>query len=386
MPTLTSRADIARAMYVGTKEVFMKNLKKQPEEQWKAYATVKTSGNMEETYDSVGNLKPAHIKAEGDPVVYGQIDEAFKTTVKNDTIANGFSVTMEAKEDEKWGIVPEVKVNELIRTMISKKEQEVAAVWDNVQTAIGADGAPYASNLHPLLNDPAHFNDNIVEAAFDIDAYEAAVKRFNHWYNHYGDKFFTTPSAILAHRDRQTYIMAMLQSQLKPFETAISNTKNTIPQLRTIFSSYINANKVHILDESIDSAIMQKRKGLTSGYHYDEQSTFNFYFNVHERYKAAMINPGFGFVTITGATAPVLVIIAAGSVAGATAGNAKITGLDATKKYKITFSGVTYPVLAGGIVGTDPSDPDTDAVVLGAGITEITGLVNGETYKVVLVA
>ena len=34
---LTTRADIARAMYIGTKEVFMKNLQKQPEEEWKAY-------------------------------------------------------------------------------------------------------------------------------------------------------------------------------------------------------------------------------------------------------------------------------------------------------------------------------------------------------------
>ena len=40
--------------------------------------------------------------------------KAYRTTVRNETIANGFQVTMEAQEDEKWGIVPEVKVNELI--------------------------------------------------------------------------------------------------------------------------------------------------------------------------------------------------------------------------------------------------------------------------------
>ena len=382
--TQMTRADIARAMYIGTKEVFRDNLKKQPQEEWKSYATVKTSDKMEETYDSVGNLKPADIKAEGDAVVYGKIQEAYKTTVRNETIANGFAVTMEAKEDEQWKIVPEVKVNELVRTMISKREQAVAAVWDSVQTAVGADGAPYASNLHPLLNDPTKFNDNIIEDTFDIDSYEAGVNRFNHWLNHYGDKFFTRPDTILAHRDKQTYIFAMLQSALKPFESSITNTKNTIPQLRTVFSSYLNANKVHLIDSTIDSAIMQRRKELTSEYDYDKRDTFNWYFNVHERYKAAMINPGFGFVTITGVTTPVLVILAAGSAG--VAGNAKITGLTATSKYKITFSGVTYPVLAGGIVGTDPSNPDTDAEVLGVGITEITGLVNGETYKVVEVA
>ena len=119
--TLTTRADIARAMYVGTKEVFMENLKKQPTEQWKSYATIKDSNKMEETYDSVGNLKPAEIKAEGAALVYGDIKEAYKSTVKNETVANGFSVTMEATEDEQWGLVPAVKVNELDRTMISAK-------------------------------------------------------------------------------------------------------------------------------------------------------------------------------------------------------------------------------------------------------------------------
>lgn len=296
--TLTTRADIARAMYLGTKEVFMKNLKKQLEEQWKSYATVKNSDKMEETYDSVGNLKPAEVKAEGESVNYGKIEQAYETTVKNETIANGFSVTMEAQEDEKWGLVPEVKVNELIRTMISKREISVAKTWDDVQTSISADGKAYAAHDHPLLNDAAHTNDNLVEAEFDIKSYEEACNKFNHWYNHYGDKFFTTPSAMLLHRDRQTYAMAMLQSQLVPFEQ--SNTKNTIPQLKLIFSSYINSLQVHILDQTIDSAIFQRRKGLKDGYHYDVKDTFNFYYNVHERYKAAMINPGFGFVTITG--------------------------------------------------------------------------------------
>lgn len=299
MPTLTNRADIARAMYVGTKEVFMENLKKQPEQQWKSYSTIKSSDKMEETYDSVGNLKPAALKAEGAALVYGDIKEAYKTTVKNETVANGFSVTMEAQEDEQWGLVPEVKVNELVRTMISAKEQAVAKVWDDVTTATGADGVAYAAKTHPNLNNVATKNDNLVEGVFDIKTYQEAVNKFNHWRNHYGDKFFTTPSAILCHRDRQTEIFAMLQSTLLPFEN--TNTKNTIPQLKTIFSSYLNALQVHILDESIDTAILQRRKGMKDEYDYDKRDTFNFYYNVHERYKAAMINPGFGFVTIKGA-------------------------------------------------------------------------------------
>ena len=133
---------------------------------------------------------------------------------------------------------------------------------------------------------------------------------------------------------------------------------------------------MHILDESVDSAIFQKRKGLKDEYDYDNRSTFNFYYNVHERYKAAMINPGFGFVTITGVTAPVLVKLAAGSKGAA--GDKKVTTLTATKKYKITFGGTTLPIAAD---GTIIYDTDLDkAVALTS--TEIVGLVNGVTYKV----
>ena len=374
--TLTTRSDIARAMYIGTKEVFMDNLKKQPTEQWKAYATIKDSDKMEEVYDSVGNLKPAEIKAEGDSVLYGDIKQGHKTTVKNETVANGFSVTMEAQEDEKWGLVPKTKVSELVRTMISKREGAVATVWDNVTTSVSADSKPYASAGHPLLNS-AKTNNNIVPKVFDIEGYKEGVKRFNHWYNHYGDKFFTTPSAMLAHRDQQTYIFAMLQSSLLPFESSITNTKNTIPQLKTIFSSYINELQVHIIDESIDSAIFQRRKGLKDGYHYDEKETFNFYYNVHERYKAAMINPGFGFVTITGAVADKVYL---GGTIG-TAADKSITGLTEGTAYNIIIDGETYAVTAAGKVGAK----DGTGVALAAGTTSITDLKNGVYYTVVLV-
>ena len=61
---VTLRSDISRAMFTETKEVFMRNLEKQPTQEWKTYCTVKKSTKSQETYDSVGNLKPATVKAE----------------------------------------------------------------------------------------------------------------------------------------------------------------------------------------------------------------------------------------------------------------------------------------------------------------------------------
>ena len=297
--TLLERSDIAKAMYIGTKEVFKDVLKKNRREEWKACCSIKKSTGMEETYETIGNLKPAAIKLEGDPVVYGDIVDGNDVVLTNVTVANGLSVTMEANEDEKWGIVPTGKTTELARTMLQYRERAVATVWDGVEVNIGGDGVPNASLAHPLLNNQALFNSNLVPGAFGTVTYELACNLFNGWMNHTGEKFDTLPTTILSHRNRQTEVLALLQSQLVAFE--LSNTKNTLQQLKPVFNRYIAALPVHIIDDTIDSVVFQRRKGLTTEYDYDKRLTFNWFFNVHERYVCGVINPGFGFVTITGA-------------------------------------------------------------------------------------
>ena len=293
----TRREDIARAMYVGTKEVFMKNLKNAPEQEWKSACSMKTSDKAQETYDTIGNLKPAHEKEEEGSVEYGKIEQAYRTTIVNKTYANGLKVSMEAKEDEQWGVIPEAKVNELVRTITQLRERNVAEVWDGTSSDTGGDGVALASASHPLLHS-ASVNSNLMSGALDFTNYDSAVQMFNDWKSHWGEVFHTSADKILLHRNYQTKFQALLQSNLVPFES--SNTKNTIPQLKAVFNRYIEELPFYMLDSTIDTAVMQKRKGLVSEYDYDKRDTFNFYFNVHERYRAGMINPGYGFVKVTG--------------------------------------------------------------------------------------
>lgn len=300
----TRRADIAKAMYIGSKEIFKKNLESRKEQEWKAYMSVKTSDSSEEKYETIGNLKPATEKLEGAPIEYGKITDGRTTTIVNKTWANGFEVSMEAKEDDKWKLIADSKASELVRTIVDLKEENCAEVWNEVQTRISADGQAYASNAHPLLNTGAFTNDNLATGVIDatgtgFTTWDNTIKMFKDIKNHYGKKFTTKPTSALMSINRQTTVMALLGSQLKPFEA--SNTKNTIPVLKLIFGSFLDDLLVHFLDETIDSAVIQVRKGIVTGYDYDERSTFNFYFNIHERYNVGMINEGYGFITCTGA-------------------------------------------------------------------------------------
>jgi len=73
------------------------------------------------------------------------------------------------------------------------------------------------------------------------------------------------------------------------------------------------------------------------------------------------------------------ILLASGSLG--TAGTASVTGLTTGKKYKVTTGGFTFPVLAGGTLGTaGASIAYADIAALSG--TSITGLVDGQVYLV----
>ncbi|NSC06888.1 lectin-like domain-containing protein [Clostridium saccharobutylicum] len=74
---------------------------------------------------------------------------------------------------------------------------------------------------------------------------------------------------------------------------------------------------------------------------------------------------------------PTAVTLSSDSPAGLTAGDGKITGLTSGHKYYVTSDEITYYVKADGTLSIDPLE---EGSLTG---TEITGLTNGETYKVI---
>lgn len=109
-------ADTSRLLLAGQKEIFMENFNSYPIE-YNQFVTHKTSNKEKETYDSVGNLKKAAKKVEGDAITYGKVVQGYQTTIKNYTWANGYEVTLEAIKYDLYNCVNSVKAKELARTM-----------------------------------------------------------------------------------------------------------------------------------------------------------------------------------------------------------------------------------------------------------------------------
>jgi len=293
----STRADIARYLSDKISESFYDNLKKQKKEEYKDFFTPKQSTKDEEIYASVGNLLPAEEKTEGGPLHYDTFKEMYFTTVINKTYDRGFSATWEDTEDDPDKVLNKVKTGGMIRSMISKREKNAAAVVDGVFTSISADGKAYAANDHPLdTTKTALVNDNLMSAGpITPDNVIDGCNMFNSIYDYAGSLFDTSATAILAHSNQQARVNAVLSSNLKAQE--LSNTKNTVPQLRAKFGRYINLYYWHLIDENIDSFIFQRRTGLLPISDQDKISTLNFYWAMVERYRAAQINPGFGHVS-----------------------------------------------------------------------------------------
>ena len=295
---MINSTDLNKEMYVGHMEVWKKNLEAPKKESWKDYATVIPSTKMEETYETLGNLPAAKVTAPGASITYGTVQDGYETTVKNEKVTNGFSIDLETYEDDQYGVVDAFKVQDLHSTMITIKEKAVAAIWNGVFTTTGSDGVYQASATHPLKGSSAK-NDNLATSSLITpDAIIAADNKFNAIHKHNGDIFDTNATAILAHKDKGALIKSILESTNTALQQ--SNTKNTVPSLKVILSKYLSAAPWHLLDEAISSVILQTRSGLKTNSEFDAKDTLVWYFNCWERYKAALIHPGFGFVASLG--------------------------------------------------------------------------------------
>ena len=291
------RADLQRYLDDKITELFLENLKKPRTEEYLAFTSPKTSTKNEEKYDSIGNLSAAEEKIEGGSISYEGISQMYQTTVINKTYDRGFKETWEAVEDDVERVISKVNTGGLIRAMITKREQEVAAIVDGVFTSTSADGQAYAANAHPLdTGKTALTNDNLMATgAMTADSIITGCNMFNSIKDYAGNPFDTSATAILAHRDNEATMKSILMSTLKAGE--LSNTKNTVPALKIIVGRYISKTYWHLLDENIDSFIFQRRTALRPTSDWDERDTLNYYWAMIERYRAAQINPGYGHVS-----------------------------------------------------------------------------------------
>lgn len=291
------RANFQRYLDDKVSEIFLESLKVPVKEEYLAFTTPKKSSKNEEKYDSVGNLSPAEQKAEGASMHYEQTTQMYQTTVVNQTYDRGYFETLEATEDDVERVINKIKDSGIIQSMITRREMEAAAIVDAVFTSTGADGVFYASANHPLdTSKTTAVNDNLMTPGpITPDSIIEGANKFNMIKNYAGSPFRSRANVLLAHVNNGAVIKAILESNLRAME--LSNTKNTVPAIKPVLSTYMSTTNWHLIDDTITSFIFQRRSPLRKTSSWDEKDTLNYYWAAFERYRVAQINPGFGHVS-----------------------------------------------------------------------------------------
>lgn len=296
----TMTADISRMITAGQKEIFNKNFEAFPIE-YPAFTTEKTATKETETYDSMGNLKAAEEKVEGDGITYGKVRQAYQTSIKNKTWANGYEVTLEATKYDLYGQVNSIKAKELSRTMRELEENNAVRWVDGAFTLNLADGVPLCSDSKPLLEVPGTFNDTLATASTltDPDNHKDMVKMFSAFKNHQGGPMKSYPNKGLTHSQNMLDIEEIYGSANKANE--MSNTKNVLPKISWSYSTYMASVIAWFMwDSKFEHILMQWFEKTQFDSDEDKISTKNLYLNAIAMYQSGAL-PNIGLVGNQGA-------------------------------------------------------------------------------------
>ncbi len=291
-------ADIARFLEVGTDKIYTDNFDKYPKE-YDKYTTAKESKKEVAKFDSVGNLQAAQEKIEGNSIQYGKVEQAYQTTCKMKTWANGFQYTLESERFDQYGVLLKAKAKELARTMLELRENN-AVYWlnnaDNAAVTL-ADGVPMLSNSHPLKNS-ASLNDTLTTGGITYENMKTAFNMFNAFMNHAGGPMKSTPKRIITHRNNMWTVDEVFMSDKEPH--VLSNTKNVLPSIGRVYSNYIsNQNYWFLEDTDFEHILFVKNMDVQFEADKDKIGTKDWYVNALEIYNLCVI-PNIGIVGSTG--------------------------------------------------------------------------------------
>lgn len=295
----TITTDISRMLLAGQKEIFTKNFDAYPiEYPW--FTTDKSATKETETYDSMGNLKAAVRKVEGDAITYGKITQAYQTSITNYTWANGFEVTIEATKYDLYGVLKSARAKELARTMRELEEENAIYYVDNALTVNLADGVPLASDSKPLT-DSGDTNDTLATASSiaDPDNHKTVINMFYNFKNHAGGPMKSRPGKALTHYVNQMTVEEVYRSINKANE--FSNTKNVLPMIKWGYSTYISSQTAWMMwDPAFEHILMQWFMKTSFDADTDKVYTKNMYFNAIAMYNTGCL-PNIGIVYNAGA-------------------------------------------------------------------------------------
>lgn len=223
-----SRAQLLKELLPGLNALFGLEYARYGEEHKEIYETETSERSFEEE-TKLSGFTAAPVKNEGSAIAYDNAQEAWTARYNHETIAQGFSITEEAIEDNLYDSLSARYTKALARSMSYTKQVKAAAVLNNGFTSgyNGGDGVPLFSNAHPLVSGGT--NSNIPSTAADLNetSLENAVIQIAAWTDERGLLIAARPRKLIIPPSLQFVATRLLETSLR-----VGTTDNDINALK----------------------------------------------------------------------------------------------------------------------------------------------------------
>ena len=211
-----SRAQLLKELLPGLNALFGLSYATYDQEHKEIYETETSERSFEEE-TKLSGFNAAPVKNEGSAIAYDNGQEAWTARYNHETIAQGFSLTEEAIEDNLYDSLAARYTKALARSMAYTKQVKAAAVLNNGFTSgyNGGDGVPLFSASHPLVSGGT--NSNIPSTAADLNetSLEAAVIQISLWTDERGLLIAAKPKKLVVPSALQFVATRLLETELR---------------------------------------------------------------------------------------------------------------------------------------------------------------------------
>jgi hypothetical protein len=211
-----SRAQLLKELLPGLNALFGLEYARYGEQHKEIYETETSERSFEEE-TKLSGFTAAPVKNEGSAIAYDNAQEAWTARYNHETIAQGFSLTEEAIEDNLYDSLSARYTKALARSMAYTKQVKAANVLNNGFTAgfNGGDGVPLFSTQHPLISGGVNSNSPATAADLNETSLENAVIQIAAWTDERGLLIAAKPRKLVVPPALQFVATRLLETELR---------------------------------------------------------------------------------------------------------------------------------------------------------------------------
>ena len=290
-----SRAQLLKELLPGLNALFGLEYARYGEEHKEIYETETSERSFEEE-TKLSGFSAAPVKNEGSAIRYDNGQEAWTARYNHETIAQGFSLTEEAIEDNLYDSLSARYTKALARSMAYTKQVKAAAVLNNGFSAAfpGGDGVALFSTAHPLINGGTNSNTPATAADLNETSLEAAVIQIAAWTDERGLLIAAKPKKLIVPPALMFVATRLLETELRVGTTDndINALKNngSIPEGYTVNHFLTDANGWYLTTDVPNGMKHFERSPLANSMDGDFD-TGNVRYKARERYSFGFSDP-----------------------------------------------------------------------------------------------